>query len=218
VLFSPTSETFLILLILVFSLTIHEFAHAKSADSAGDPTPRAQGRVTLNPLAHLDPMGTLFMIVMVFSGYGIGWGKPVQVNPRLMQNPRWDHFLSVAWGPLSNLILAVFFALTFRYLVPATGNEFLENVCYLGVVLNLGLFFFNLLPIGPLDGHWILGALLPQRLSVAYLQWCHRYGGAVLLGILLLDQLVFRRTTGTGILTVTVWKPTEFFAGRLLGV
>ncbi len=216
--FSPTTEILLLFFVLVLSITVHEFAHAKSADSAGDPTPRLQGRVTLNPLAHLDPWGTLFMLVMVFSGVGLGWGKPVQVNPRLMQNPRWDHFFSVAWGPLSNFILAVIFALSFRFLVPWTGNEFFAGACGMVVWVNLGLFFFNLLPIGPLDGHWILGALLPPKLSVAYLQWSRRVGWLVLLGVLFLDQAILRRTAGFGILDVVVWKPTMALATHLLGI
>ncbi|MEM2126025.1 MAG: site-2 protease family protein [Candidatus Methanosuratincola sp.] len=211
------TESFLLLFVLIFSVTVHEFAHAKSADSAGDPTPRSQGRVTLNPLAHLDPWGTLFMVVMAFSGYGLGWGKPVQVNPQLMQNPRWDHFLSVAWGPLSNLIIAVIFALVFRFLVPFTGSDFLGWACMFVVFVNLALFFFNLIPIGPLDGHWLVGAILPPSLAIPYLRWCHRSGGAVLLGILLLDQLILRHTIGFGILSVVVWLPAMTVAKYLLG-
>ncbi len=109
---SQPPELIVMQLVIIFgSIALHEFGHAKSADAAGDPTPRAQGRVTLNPFAHLDPIGAIMVVVTTMSGFGIGWGKPVMVNPRLMRNPRWDQFMSVLWGPLTNLLLAIFFAI-----------------------------------------------------------------------------------------------------------
>src|SRR5687767_5609239 len=96
------STIVIMIIVLLGSIALHEFAHAKSADSYGDDTPRLMGRVTLNPLAHLDPLGTVMVIVTVISGFGIGWGKPVMVDPRKMENPRWDHLFSVLWGPLTN--------------------------------------------------------------------------------------------------------------------
>ena len=88
---------------LVICITIHEFAHAYSAYRAGDDTPKAQGRISLNPLDHLDPMGTIMMVVSSLSGFGIGWGKPVQINPYNFRHPRWDNLRVSLWGPLSNL-------------------------------------------------------------------------------------------------------------------
>ncbi|MER3461990.1 MAG: site-2 protease family protein, partial [Armatimonadota bacterium] len=147
------------LIIIFLSIALHEFGHAKSADAAGDPTPRMMGRVTLNPFAHLDPLGSVMVLITVFSGFGIGWGKPVLVDPRRMQNPRWDHFMSVLWGPLTNIILAVACAVAFRFAI-VNGISPLDEWMFFAVVINLALAFFNLLPLGPLDGHWLVGAML----------------------------------------------------------
>jgi Zn-dependent protease len=99
------SVSLVALVVIILSLSLHEFGHAKFADMAGDPTPRSMGRVTLNPIAHLDPLGFLMICIMVFSGVGLGWGKPVMVRPDKMRNPRWDHFASVLAGPLMNFVL-----------------------------------------------------------------------------------------------------------------
>ena len=118
----PDQDPTLVILTLVVlfgSIALHEFGHAKSADAAGDPTPRLFGRVTLNPIAHFDPIGAMMIIVTSISGFGIGWGKPVITNPSKMQNPRWDGFMSVLWGPLTNVIIAVVFALIFRFVAPS---------------------------------------------------------------------------------------------------
>lgn len=192
--------TFLIIIVVILlSLAIHEFAHAKLADAAGDPTPRIYGRVTLNPLAHLDPAGTIMIVLSSLSGFGIGWGKPVPVNPSRMKNPRWDHFISVAGGPLSNLVLAAVFAIILRLAVStgAFGNAvaygpdeppmllFLQMM----VTINLSLCFFNLIPLGPLDGHWLVGAFLPESTRVKWYLWNRTAGGLLLLLIVLGGQL-----------------------------
>lgn len=164
--------------IMIFAIGLHEFSHAKFADLAGDPTPRLQGRVTLNPFNHLDPIGSICFVISNISGIGIGWGRPVMVDPRRMRNPRWDHFISVAAGPLSNLAQAVFFALILRlYLRTAAGapaevvmsvvtrqsTDVVPIFLVMAVLLNISLFCFNLVPIGPLDGHWLVGTFLPER-------------------------------------------------------
>jgi Zn-dependent protease len=179
------------LVIILGSVALHEFAHAKSADSYGDDTPRAQGRVTLNPLAHLDPIGTIFIFVTVFYGYGLGWGKPVQVNPRNMQNPRWDHLFSVLWGPLTNVIIAVCVALVFRLVTATQGNVpmWFVDFAELAVIINLGLAAFNMIPIGPLDGHWILGILLPPEQGYRFIRWSQTQGSILLLIIIAVSQL-----------------------------
>src|SRR6185369_12295804 len=130
------------------------------ADLAGDPTPRIYGRVTLNPIAHLDPAGTIMIVLSSISGFGIGWGKPVPMNPTRMKNPRWDHFVAVAAGPLSNLIQAGVYAVILR-LAMAKGDVTVQGVLAavnrepasvltivlsMGVLVNLGLCFFNLIP------------------------------------------------------------------------
>jgi Zn-dependent protease len=152
-------------LVICLSIAIHEFAHAKFADLAGDDTPRMLGRVTLNPLKHLDPMGTLFMAITVFSGFGIGWGKPVPMRPERMKNPRWDHFAAVAAGPISNLLQACLYAVILRVVLMAGPQSFplLVMFCLIGVIINVSLFLFNLIPLGPLDGHWLIGLLMPEK-------------------------------------------------------
>lgn len=158
----------LLMILLVVSIALHEFGHAWMADRRGDPLPRAQGRVTLDPLAHIDPIGTLLIPgLMVFwpvlFGGGapialIGWGKPVQI---LLPNPRtrhWDDILSTAAGPAMNLLLCVAFALgsatalAFGWKPSATAADFLVTA----IALNAGLLAFNLLPIPPLDGGRLL--------------------------------------------------------------
>ncbi len=191
---------FIILVVILLSLSIHEFAHAKLADAAGDPTPRIYGRVTLNPLAHLDPVGTIMIVLSSISGFGIGWGKPVPVNPSRMRNPRWDHFVSVAAGPLSNLILAAIAAIILRLLMNSgaigqgvllgAGGQPLVMFLVLMVLINLSLCFFNLIPLGPLDGHWLVGAFLPETTRIKWYMWNRTAGGLLLLMIVLGGQMV----------------------------
>jgi Zn-dependent protease len=182
----------LTLIVILGSVALHEFAHAKSADSYGDDTPRLMGRVTLNPLAHLDPLGTIMIIFTVISGFGIGWGKPVQVDPRKMENPRWDHMFSVLWGPLTNVIIAVVAAFLYRGAL-ALGLDipmWAHDVAFFAVMINLGLAAFNMLPIGPLDGHWILGILMPPEVGHRFIRWSQTQGSLILLGIIFMGPLI----------------------------
>lgn len=174
------------LVIIFFAIGLHEYAHAKFADMAGDPTPRMQGRVTLNLFKHFDPLGTVMIVLTSIFGFGIGWGKPVQVNPARMHNPRWDHFVSVAAGPLANLIQATFFGVILRF--TGVQGDLLPLFLKLGILINLSLCFFNLLPIGPLDGHWLVGAFLPDHLRYSWYQFNHGVGTSLLLMIILLGQ------------------------------
>ena len=183
------------MVVIVFAIGFHEFAHAKFADLAGDPTPRMMGRVTLNPLAHLDPIGTIMLVITSIAGIGIGWGKPVLVRPDKMRNPRWDHFLSVAAGPLSNLLQAAVYALILRLMMVANGaaaasvgaflghdlNNIFVIFLFTGVLINLSLFAFNLIPLGPLDGHWLVGAFLPEPARIRWYQFNRGIGGILFL-------------------------------------
>ncbi len=148
------------------AITVHEFAHAFAADRLGDDLPRSQGRVSLFPTDHLDPVGTLMMAVTSWTGFGIGWGKPVQTNPSAFRNPRRDQGIVAVAGPLSNIAQATLFSLGIRLMVGlGSGSigassmwfEFLQT----GLIVNLALAFFNLIPLKPLDGSWIMTAALP---------------------------------------------------------
>lgn len=166
---------------LVVSIAVHEFSHALAADKLGDPTPRIQGRLTLNPLVHLDPIGTLMLIVARF-----GWGKPVQFDPFNLANPRRDAAIISLAGPASNLLLAALaagignFALR-NHLYPEISFELFTNL----IVLNLVLAIFNLLPIHPLDGGKILVGILPRDIAHDVDKILNQYGMFILIFMVL---------------------------------
>jgi len=158
-------------LAIVVAITVHEFAHAFLADRLGDPTPRLQGRLTLNPLAHLDPIGTLLLLLARF-----GWGRPVQFDPFNLRNPRRDAALISIAGPVSNLLLATFSSLVLRILLGLQFSVIAHTTETIGVVtailvaffnsliyMNVVLAIFNLIPIHPLDGFKIVGGFLNQQ-------------------------------------------------------
>lgn len=211
------------IVVVLLSIALHEFAHAKFADAAGDPTPRNQGRVTLNPLAHLDPIGTILIVITSLTGFGFGWGKPVMVNPSKMRNPRWDHFVSVIAGPATNLLLAAVFAIILRVMMmtgslgevalgsPMAGGILVAFLLY-GVVINLALCFFNLIPIGPLDGHWLVGAFMPEPTRTQWYQF-NRGPGALIFIVLVLMPSGSPLDIFGRILRPAVSKAAEFFLG-----
>ncbi len=159
-------------LILFLGIGVHEYAHCKFADMAGDPTPRYYGRVTLDLTKHFEMSGVIMMVLSTMSGFGMGWGKPSPVNPEKMKNPRVDWFVSVAAGPISNICQAFIYAFLLRIalitnlfpqLPMGSTREFVGYLLFGGVAINLGLACFNLIPFGPLDGHWLVGLLLPEK-------------------------------------------------------
>ena len=196
--------------IVLVALPIHEFAHAFAAVKLGDPTPRYQGRYTLNPLVHIDPIGAL-LIFMV----GFGWAKPVQWNPRNIRiDPRWGSIVVSVAGPLSNLLLALLSLVLVRVLYPTNPVELtallnsnqvaLWGFQFLGFFaqINVLLFVFNLLPIPPLDGSHVLFALLPaggQRAFYGLMQ----YGTLILFAVVFLAPQIISVPTQVvmGILT-----------------
>lgn len=162
---------------LILSITVHEFAHAWAADRLGDPTPRLQGRLTLNPRSHLDPIGTLMIIFTWF-----GWGKPVMFDPFNLKNPRKDAALISLAGPVSNLIVATLLAIIIRI----TVLPLLVNLIIISMVrLNITLAIFNLIPIHPLDGGKIILGLLPKDLAHEYNSILSQYGTLILLFMIL---------------------------------
>ncbi len=166
------------ILIVLFSVVIHEVSHGFMANLLGDPTAKIQGRLTLNPLKHLDPVGSIILPAMLyFSGVPvIGWAKPVPFNPYNLRAGKWGPALVAVVGPVSNLIVASFFSLLIRLniaflLVGAPFNE----LCMVIVGLNVVLAIFNLVPIPPLDGSKVLFAVLPYKMR--YIEaFLERYG------------------------------------------
>lgn len=196
------------LVALIAAITIHEFAHALAAERLGDPTPRLMGRLTLNPLAHLDPLGTLMMLLIRF-----GWGKPVQFDPFNLRNPRRDSAIISIAGPASNLILAVICSIVLRILlVSSLNNLFTFSLIALLqplIILNVVLAVFNLVPVHPLDGFKIVGGILPKEYSQ---QWdeLERYGMIFLLFLLF---PIFGRIAP---ITTLITPIINFFLGILL--
>ena len=193
--------------VLLISLTIHEAAHAWTADRLGDPTARRLGRVSLNPIVHIDPIGTLLLPLLAAISHLplIGWAKPVPVNPRNLAHPRRDFVLVAAAGPISNLLQAVVAALALRALI-STGPGFTVAASALqeAVLINLLLAFFNLIPVPPLDGGNVALGLLPPALAVPYAKLRQ-------FGFVILYALMF-----TGAATAMIYPPTIFLARILL--
>jgi len=187
------AQVFIAFTVLLFSLTVHEMAHAWTADRFGDPTARLLGRVSLNPLVHADPIGTiLFPLIAMISGAPlIGWAKPVPVNIRRLQSPRRDYVLVAAAGPASNLVLAMASALLLAVMPVAPQHAGEANVSApLAAILsqamrlNVLLAIFNMVPIPPLDGGNVLMGLLPSRLA-ASMRYVRPYGFLLLYALIL---------------------------------
>lgn len=151
-----------ILLSLVVSLSIHEFAHAWVSLKLGDPTAKYLGRVTLNPRAHIDPIGMAFLVIA-----GFGWGRPVPFNPINLKNPKRDSALIALAGPASNFVLAAATAILLQFIA---ADTVVGAILYLLVFYNLVLGVFNLMPFHPLDGFKIVGGFLPNNLAIQWYQ------------------------------------------------
>lgn len=181
--------------IVIFSLSVHETAHAFVAYKLGDPTARNFGRVSLNPAKHLDPIGFISMLFL-----GIGWAKPVPINTRNFENPRKGMAISSLAGPVSNLLLAVvmaflcticeFFWWRMPYLSSSfTVMQYVVMFFYYGVLLNVSLAIFNLIPVPPLDGSRLIGLLLPPKYYFSYMKYERYIGIAFLVIVFSLSRL-----------------------------
>lgn len=186
---------------LVIAITFHEYAHGQAAYWLGDPTAKEAGRLSLNPLRHLDPLGTIMLFIA-----RIGWGKPVPINPANFRHPRRDMMYSSLAGPLSNFLLAAVIGVILPVVAPDTGLIRLELLAIGELSLILGI--FNMLPVPPLDGSRILLAILPKKALPLYFQF-ERYG----ILILVLAIAVFRLPLGT-----VIMPPLTFFRHWLLRV
>jgi Zn-dependent protease len=196
--------------VLLISLTIHEAAHALTADRLGDPTARRLGRVSLNPLVHIDLFGTVILplVAMISRLPIIGWAKPVPVDTRNLRHPQRDFAIVAAAGPISNLLQAIVAAMLYRVLSAAggAGNSvaLVLGILYYYVQINLLLAFFNLIPVPPLDGGNVLLGLLPPRLAYRYAQ-LRQYGFLILYALLL-----------TGVASALIMPPTTTLLRILL--
>jgi Zn-dependent protease len=192
---------------LIFSLTFHEFGHGKMASLIGDDTAKRAGRLTLNPIPHIDPIGLLMVLLI-----GIGYARPVPTDPRKF-NTRWGILMVAAAGPAMNLLLAIVVYNVYAIGLKLGIGLFQTPVAnffftYLALI-NLLLMLFNLLPIGPLDGSYILPYALPREAAIKYQQMNARYGAYALLGLILLSF------AGVPIFE-TLWKLGEFMLGVIL--
>lgn len=190
------------ILAFAVAITVHEAAHAWMADRLGDPTARVQGRLSLNPLAHLDPVGTILiplMLILLRSPFVFGWAKPVVFDPYNLENPRKDAALISLAGPLANFGLAIIFSIFLRIvLTPLSPFAGIYDVITPIIAVNVTLAVFNLIPIHPLDGGKILVGLLPSEEARQIDSFLNRYG------IILLFLLIFPTFNGVSILSLII--------------
>ena len=197
---------------ILFALTIHEYCHGLVANYLGDDTALKHGRLTLNPIAHLDVIGTILMFLV-----GFGWAKPVPVNPHNFKDPKKGMLLVALAGPISNLVTAIVAGIFLRNLIPSViaSNQAISGfystlivVMVLSIVYGVGLAVFNILPIPPLDGSRVLYGLLPDRQALAYSRF-EPYGVMVLFALFLFGGRIF---------SVVIWYPVSIITEAISGL
>lgn len=199
---------------ILVALTFHEYAHAYVAHRFGDDTAKENGRLTLNPLRHLDVMGTIMIFLVHF-----GWAKPVPINPNRLKNPKKDMLWISAAGPLANMILALVSGLLLRVFFdisrPTAQHpvpDVFSLILLMSMQINLALAIFNILPIAPLDGSKILSGMLPDKYARIFFSF-ERYGPFVLLALIILGRI-----TGISLLGRLVWPFVKFFSTLFAGL
>lgn len=194
------------ILIVLVSLTVHEVAHAWTADKLGDPTARQLGRISFNPIVHIDPIGTLLLPALsAFSGVPLlGWAKPVPVDMRYLRHPYRDFAIIAAAGPISNFLQAAVLAVVVRLLFETSDVELLPRILRYAVITNLSLAVFNLIPVPPLDGGNVLAGVLPRRAAEVFVS-IRPFGFIILYALML-----------TGVLSQIIEPPVDFLARLVL--
>lgn len=197
-----------IIIVILVSLTFHEFSHAFVSYRLGDPTAKSMGRLTLNPIKHLDPLGTIMMVASMIGGMGIGWAKPVPINPMYYRSKKAGTMLVSIAGPLSNLLLSFLFIFPLIYIDWRYGVNTLQandpkyiiaSISQMFMLTNISLAIFNLIPVPPLDGSKILSGVLPTRQYYQFMQY-ENYIGIVFILII----FIFPGILNTIMRTVTV--------------
>jgi len=197
---------------ILLAITLHEVAHGRAARRFGDRTAESQGRLSLNPLKHVDPVGTVIVpaILLWLGGFLFGWARPVPVNPRYLRDPRRNMVWVAAAGPAANLLMAIFWAAVISAAQRVSGgtvSDWLETMASIGVSINLLLAVFNMLPIPPLDGGRVLVNLLPQGPVVRALERVEPWGLFIVLGLV-----------ATGVLSALIGRPIELLQDLVLGI
>ena len=197
---------------ILLAITLHEVAHGRVARRFGDRTAEAQGRLSLNPVRHIDPIGTVLvpMVLLWLGGFLFGWAKPVPVNPRNLRRPREDMVWVAAAGPAANLLMALAWAVALsasQHRLAGVTGEWLEMMASIGVSINLLLAVFNMLPVPPLDGGRVLVNLLPPGPLSRLLTRIEPFGLFIVLGLLV-----------TGVLTMILYRPIGVLEEFILGL